>query len=658
MNLKSCIYIISFLISPFFQFLNAEALADDLVIDQVRYHSTFEHISVHVDILGDDNLNSSFVLEYRITGTLPFLPAAESMRAHPTMIVDGSALNRNFHAASAMFLQPNTSYDLRLLLEDPDGGNIVILKTWTTKGFPSAGENATIRYVVPGNGGGQGTLANPFRGLQEAADNASPNDVFEVGDGMYTPFVINNSGTSIEPIAFRSTNLHGAIIDGNNTSQGIVTVGSFSDSIQHLIIDGFVIRNGARGIDAQNTQYLTVQNNDFSNVDYGILNRRENGWEHDQYIYNNKMVGRTSWPQSGIPSERGVDLRGNRNVVAYNTITDFADGISTDGPPYLQSYAMDIHHNKINRIVDDLIEVDGMVSNSRVYENLCMNGRAGISVAPVFGGPAYVFRNVFVNMENSTFKMNRGPAGLYMVHNVGVKSGNALSSPVGWQNTFVKNNVFMARRYVMEEFGLVNGSTDQYDYNAFYSTRTGSSGEPWFKWDNIRYNNVTALQNGTSIETNGIETLLTHFENIAVPLVYGEEVLESEIDLRLNGNVPLVNSGVVLPNINQPYVVDGVPDRGAYELGRDLSFGHDFTSICDRTIVTTKIWNGQKNTAWFHPANWTPCGVPTKLNQVQIPGGILQYPVLNTSTQIKRLELLGDGALFIYGPTTLLKVNP
>ena len=51
-----------------------------------------------------------------------------------------------------------------------------------------------------------------------------------------------------------------------------------------------------------------------------------------------------SW-EGKIPSERGIDIRGNRNVVSFNSISDFGDGISTDGAPYKVSYALDIHNN-------------------------------------------------------------------------------------------------------------------------------------------------------------------------------------------------------------------------------------------------------------------------------------------------------------------------
>jgi len=101
--------------------------------------------------------------------------------------------------------------------------------------------------------------------------------------------------------------------------------------------------------------------------------------------------------------------------------------------------------------------------------------------------------------------MNRGPSGLVIVHNSSSKIGNGFRSPTGWQNTFIKNNVIIGSRYCFEFEGLVQGSTDDWDYNGYLSTRAGTAGgEEWFKWDNVRYATIQDLRNGTNIEDSGI----------------------------------------------------------------------------------------------------------------------------------------------------------
>jgi len=561
---------------------------NDIASSSVMYTTTFEHISVHVDIIGDDNFNSSLLIEYKRPIDAAWNPAGTTMRASPALKVDGANLNLNFHAGSVVFLNPNTRYDIRWTLTDPDGGSTSMINSISTKAFPTLPTNPQMIYVIPGNGGGTGSQANPYRGVQTAADNAQPGQIIELGNGTYAPFILTKDGTASEPIVIRAAQQHGAIINGGNTSAGVVTVGNFSDSTQYIMIDGLAITNGERGIDAQNTQYLTIKNCNVYNVEYGIVNRRENGWEHNQYIHNNRFVGRTFWPQTIIPSERGIDIRGNMNVVSYNTITDFADGVSTDGKAYRTSYALDIHNNDITRIVDDVIEVDGMISNTRIYQNRGFNGRAGVSLAPVNGGPAYVFRNELVNIENSGFKMNRAPSGLILFNNTIVKSENGLSSTAGWQNTILKNNAVFCTRYCIEEYGLVAGSNDDWDYNGYYSTRPGTLSGPWFKWSNSRYINVYDLQVNSSIEDNGRPLSPTDVGNLVFPSSYQSAMIPSQVDLAPSSGSMMIDGGLPFSNFDRPFVIDGIPDIGAIEAGMPLPvYGHDFAP---KVTLSVRLW--------------------------------------------------------------------
>jgi hypothetical protein len=632
---------------------------EELTMNGLILNSTFEHISAHLNISGDDNHNSSMVFEYKLKGTSSYNLSAQIMRAFPDMEVDGAPLNENFHAGSAMFLQPNSEYDIRVTVNDPDGGGSVIDTSYFTKKIPTAPDDGNIIYVAPGNGGGSGTSGNPYLGIQSAVDNAVAGDILEVANGTYSVFTITNSGTENLPIVIRSTNLHGAIIDGVNTASGIVTVGSFGDSTHHIIIDGFEIKNGSWGIDAQNTQYLTVKNNKINDVDFGFYNRRENGWEHDQYITNNEFIGRTSWPQLNgeIPSERGIDIRGNRNVISYNSISDFGDGISTDGPPYKVSYALDIHNNFINRIVDDIIEVDGILSNVRVYRNSGFNGRMGVSLAPIFGGPAYVFRNEFYNLETSTFKMNRSPAGLFIVNNSSVKEGKGTTSDSGWQNTVFKNNAIVSSHYCFEEFGLISGSIDDWNFNGYKSLRSGNASQPWFKWDNVQYNDVAALSSSGLLALNSLGIVLADFTSATIPTDYSTEAFPINVDLVPSMGSTLVDNGTDLNNIQNTFIADGMPDIGAYEKGQVLpNYGHDFDSVCERIDMSLRTWNGSVSRAWFHPQNWTPCGVPTSITNVNISQGAAYYPFVNTNVVINNLSLLNYENLEVHGSTTVIRL--
>jgi len=241
-----------------------------VVFKDLRIDATYEHISVLVEISGDENLNSVLVIEYRPKGTDTYLIGAKTMRAHPSMVVAGKPLNINHHAGSIMFLDPNTTYDLRLSLLDSNGGNIDGTIEVTTKAEVSS-NTGTAYYVVPGNGGGTGSSSNPYRGLQAAADNARPGSRFIVRPGIYKEFHINTSGTASKPIIFKSEYFNEAIINGNNTNRGIVNIGNFDTVTEHIVVEGFGIKNGAWGINAENTAFLTIRNNLVTNVDIGLI---------------------------------------------------------------------------------------------------------------------------------------------------------------------------------------------------------------------------------------------------------------------------------------------------------------------------------------------------------------------------------------------------
>ena len=626
------------------------------ILSDLRIDASPYNIGLHLPLMGDLDLDGTVTLQYRLHGQINYETGAKTVRAHDSMIVDGTFLNQNFHAGSILFTNPNTLYDLRIIYENPESGIIQIDTTILTPQelFPISSDTF---YVSPGNGGGSGTLNDPYLGLQNAIDEVEAGDHLLVNDGLYAPFTIITEGSASNPITIESKNLHGAIIDGNNTSEGIITLGSFNTMMSYIIIDGFEIRNGKWAIDAQNTHDVLVRNNKIYDVDNGYINRRENGNEFNQIITNNSFIGRTNWPQTNgnIPSERGIDLRGSLNVVSNNFISNFGDGISTDGPPYGLSFGLDIFGNEITRIVDDLIEIDGTTSNSRVYQNKLLNGRAGVSISPLLGGPAYIFRNEIINTEFSAIKLNREPTGIFIIHNTLLNSGYGLSSPSGWQSTQFINNLVLSKEYVYEEFSLVNNGLYLYDYNGYFSERAGTPAEPWFKWDNNTYNSLSDLQ-VINTESNSIEIQSSDLVNVSIPTAFDIEVASTDNDLMPAMGASLINKGQVLDNYNKFIVEDGLPDLGAYEFNANMTtYGPDFINACEKNDVSNMVWNGSMGEGWFQKYNWTPCGIPTALSTVTIPGNLLNYPYNNTSAECGDLQLLGDGKMNLY--KTSLEVN-
>jgi hypothetical protein len=545
---------------------------NNVVPGAVQADATFQHIGVVWAISGDDDLDSAMVLEFRLQGESTWRPAAPAMRAHPTLIVDGTQLGINSWAASALFLQSGQTYELRLTLTDPDGGGAVQTVNATTRTPPPDEYGGTDRYVVPGSGGGDGSLGNPYAGLQTAADNALPGDHFHVAAGTYAPFQMLISGTPSQPIVFSGPGDGTAVVDGGNTGDGIVTLGQYDLSISHVVIEGLTIEDGHWGVDAQRSSDIVIRHNHIRDVDFGIYNRREGGLEGNQTVCDNIVEGRVTWPggPSDIPGERGIDLRGYGNVVCHNTVRNFGDCVSLQ-PFTGESYGNDVYGNDASYCVDDGIEIDYNRANVRVWRNRVMNARTGVSIQPIRGGPAYIFRNEFFNLQNYPIKMNNQPSGFFVIHNTGAQRGNGHSDgSETWRNAIFRNNLFLGTYYAFEFGTVASDGFRDFDYDAWGTTREDrGASAPDFKWDNVRYDRLPDLQ-AIGVETYGVEAAFGDLMNATLPSAWDQPAIPGSRDLRLVAGAPEINAGEALLNFNDGFVVNGLPDMGAIEFGQPL----------------------------------------------------------------------------------------
>jgi len=527
--------------------------------------ATFEHLGVLWWIDGDDDLDSSMTLEFRVLGTTSWRQGAPAVRAYPTLIVNGSPLGLNYWAASALFLVPGQAYELRMNLTDPDGGGAVTTLTATTRTPPPTVYVGNDRYVVPGSGGGDGTPGNPFQGIQAAADAAQASDVFHVAPGTYAPFQVLTSGTSGQPIVFSGPHVGTALIDGGSIDGGIITLGEWDQTIAHVVIERLTLDNGRWGIDAQHSSDIVIRHNTITDVDHGVVNRRGDAEEARQTVCDNIIVGRVPWPGAGIPSEQGIDLKGDGNVVCHNRVRNFGDCVSVE-PSTGPSFGNDVYGNDVSFCVDDGIEIDYNRANVRVWRNRVMNSRMGVSVQPIRGGPAYIFRNEFFNLESVPIKMHNETTGFLVVHNTGAKWGNAHGdNGAMWRNAMFRNNLFLGTRYAFEFTTVADEGFRDLDYGAWGTT----GGTPHFKWDNVRYDTIVDLQ-AIGVETHGVVAAFSDLGDATLPPAWDQEATPGSRDLRLVTGAPAIGGGVVLANLNDAFTITGLPDMGAFELGQPL----------------------------------------------------------------------------------------
>ena len=96
----------------------------------LRSYSTLYSIGAEWDVTGDSNHNASAQVDYRVGGTTNWKASL------PLVRVDYSG--SNMLAGSVMFLAPDTSYDVRLSLADPDGGGETRILNVRTRPLPAA----------------------------------------------------------------------------------------------------------------------------------------------------------------------------------------------------------------------------------------------------------------------------------------------------------------------------------------------------------------------------------------------------------------------------------------------------------------------------------------------------------------------------------------
>src|SRR3989442_10705075 len=82
-------------------------------------------------------------------------------------------------------LFPYTTLFRSLNLSDPDGGAENRILTVATRPLPMLPTGGRTFHVVPGSGGGDGSVTNPFKGIAAAQAVAQPRDIFVVHAGSY-----------------------------------------------------------------------------------------------------------------------------------------------------------------------------------------------------------------------------------------------------------------------------------------------------------------------------------------------------------------------------------------------------------------------------------------------------------------------------------------
>jgi hypothetical protein len=527
---------------------------------------TLTALGVQLLVSGDDNFNATVALQYRVAGTQTWQTGLPLFRVHPETVA-GYTVAPQF-GGSIFDLRPATTYDIQLHVVDPDGVDQTFNLTGTTRPVPADPVTPRVRNVAD-----VGSLTN-------ALLTAAPGDVITLANGIYPVQFLSifNSGTPTNPIVIRGASEDGVILDGSNcTACNIIEV--YGGGYVH--IERMTIQNGLRPIRFQQEGAAgnVVRRVHVKNTQLGITGRLN---QTDMYIADNILEGKMVWPHinsddGGVrASDDGIAVYGFGHVVAHNTISGYGDAMKTDQDG---ARAIDFYGNDILFTYDNGIELDASEGNTRCFRNRFMNNFTPISVQPIHGGPAYIFRNVVVNIAGETLKFHlldlsppQDPSGILVYHNTFLAPASTtdlnMQTPATSHYFEVENNLFIAAPNTGPIAVNWTGPMDHgtFDYNGYFPDGIFAYNNPALGGYLIEPN-FASLQ-GAGMEPHGfLATGPLFASGLAAPASY--TTLMPPADASLAAGSIALNRGRVLPNINDNYQGSG-PDLGALEFGCPL----------------------------------------------------------------------------------------
>jgi len=405
---------------------------------------------------GDANRNASVSVSYRKKGTTEWKRGLPLFRLNGERTVTGlfnddpssyrimrpdamafTYVAPNMFAGSIFDLEPDTEYECRFRLSDPDGvqGVNEHIVTVRTRKEPQPAKDGHVYHVYPVGFSGQ-RIEPSFDGLLAAyytsaiggdwfnafPPRVQPGDTIVVHAGLYKDqrlrygheflsgwkeccsttwdgtYYLIQSGTADKPIAIVGAGDGEVIFDGDGN--GIlfdVTAANYT------YFEGITFRNtnlailaGRKGI--VGASGLTVKHCRFELVGMGI--HSDYSGSNNFYIADNTFIGlhapemigwdpRTWGTTPGFAeksldkSQYAVKIYGQGSVVAYNLVQNFHDGLDhatygdPDGWPHpirdRMPVSIDFYNNDVSNMHDNCIEADGAMYNVRVLRNRCVN---------------------------------------------------------------------------------------------------------------------------------------------------------------------------------------------------------------------------------------------------------------------------------------------
>ena len=513
----------------------------EIEIDPATLHT----VGLSLPVLdGDEDFDASVRVAYREVNSPTWKEALPLQRVRPDTlsraVPSQFAIAEQF-AGSIFDLDPNSVYEVRLTIEDPDGGTLMRTARATTRAVPpDAPESPHVVDVESGDA------------LASALAQAKPGDVITLAKGRYNgPFRLERSGTGANPIVVKGRDRDSSIIDSPGEEYGVRVTGS------HVHLEDMTIRSSTWGIALTNASDVVIRGTVITNVHYGINGR--GGANRNLYICDNFLEGRgVHWPDTSgrTWNYEGIVVTGAGHVICHNTLAGFGDALGLSQPVEIPNRGIDFYGNDVLWGGDDGIELDYSERNVRAFRNRFGNVAMGISLQPVWGGPVYAVRNLIYNTAIAPYKLNQEPSGFFILHNTSIRRGWAWLQYGAYVSNFSFHN------------NLTIG-TDRPVYLTPYLQLAGIDYNGWspdgeFKFD-YSWSDFASFSRESPYEAHGrLLTVPVFVTAIAVPPMF-ESFMPPPTPM-LDAGSNAVDAGRRLPNINDDFIGEG-PDIGVLERG-------------------------------------------------------------------------------------------
>ena len=542
--MRALVLALALALTPSLAFAQNTLAIDSVVPDP----STVITLGVQVLIHGDANHDASISVRYRPMGQTAFHDAMPLYRVRPE--TSDMSVPEQF-AGSIFELAPATTYEIELHAVDPDGLDDTRMTTIATRPVP--GDPATPHVVN----------VTDASTLQHALDAAAAGDVITLAAGTYHgEFAIHASGTEDNPIVIRGVDQDTVILDGDATGANVLEVYGSDTHVESLTIqhDNRAIR--FQGVGATRNVVRRVHIRD---VVLGIGSRE---MQSSFYLCDNELEGRLSWPavyrdDGGMhANDDGIHVEGNGHVVCHNRIAGFGDAMKVETD---LARAVDFYGNDVLSAYDNGVELDTTSGNARAFRNRFTNTYATISVQPIYGGPAYILRNIVVNVADEQIKWHglgtgSGPTGVIVMHNTFVTAGHAIQTSTSATSHYMilRNNLWIGTTQT-------DGRTIQWDAPIDH----GDLDYDGFAPDGVmhflgltNYASFAAMQSAGTYEAHGVLLSGTVFASLTTPTDY-HTMLPSP-DATLGASSSAIDRGTPISGMA---FMGAAPDLGALELG-------------------------------------------------------------------------------------------